>query len=140
MFGILPTRIHGFLDWMMGLALVVVPLAFGFGAGPQTWLPVLLGGGLILSSLFTEYELGVVPILSMPAHLILDAMAGLLLAASPWIFGFAWEVWMPHVVLGLAEVGAAAFTQARAWPHGHTTIQFRPTPGEQAPGELRASA
>src|SRR5262249_35864761 len=38
---------------------------------------------------------------------------GLLLAASPWIFGFAWEVWIPHVVLGLAEVGAAMFTQTR---------------------------
>jgi hypothetical protein len=139
MFGILPTRVHAILDWLMGLALVVVPLAMGFGAGPQTWLPVLLGGGLILISLFTEYELGVVPILSMPAHLILDAMAGLLLAASPWIFGFAWEVWSPHVVFGLAEVGAAIFTQTRAWPHGQPAIPVRPDSGEGS-GELRASA
>jgi hypothetical protein len=113
MFGILPTRIHGFLDYMMGLVLVVVPLAFDFGAGPQTWLPVLLGGFAIVYSLLTDYELGVVGLISMPTHLILDAMSGLLLAASPWMFGFAEYIWMPHLVLGLAEVGAAIFTQTQ---------------------------
>jgi hypothetical protein len=113
MFGILPTRIHGYLDYMMGLVLVVVPLAFHFGAGPQTWLPVLLGGGAIVYSLLTNYELGAVGLIPMPAHLFLDGMSGLLLAASPWIFGFSEFIWMPHLVLGLAEVGAAMFTQTR---------------------------
>lgn len=140
MFGILPTRVHGFLDYLMGIVLVAAPLALGFGAGPQTWLPVLLGGGLILYSLYTEYELGAVPLLPVPAHLALDAMGGLLLAASPWIFGFAWEIWVPHVLLGLAEVGVAVFTQTRAWPHGVSTLHFRPASGEQSASELRASA
>src|SRR5262249_48493754 len=119
---------------------VAAPLALGFGAGPQTWLPVLLGSGVILYSLFTEYELGVIPIMSVPSHLVLDAMAGLFLAASPWIFGFAWEVWAPHVSMGLAAVVAAAITQTQAWPHGHTTLEFRPTAGDQTATELRASA
>ena len=113
MFGILPTKVHGFLDYLMGLALVAIPLAFDFGAGAQTWLPVLLGGGVIIYSLLTDYELGAVDLIGMPAHLILDALGGLLLAASPWIFGFAWEIWVPHVVFGLLEVGAAMFTQTR---------------------------
>jgi hypothetical protein len=113
MFGILPTRVHGFLDYMMGLALVVIPLAFGFGAGPQTWLPVLLGGGAIVYSLLTDYELGAVELIPMPAHLVLDGLAGSLLAASPWIFGFSEFIWMPHLALGLAEVGASVFTRTR---------------------------
>jgi hypothetical protein len=113
MFGILPTRVHGFLDYLMGIVLVTVPLAFNFGAGAQTWLPVLLGGGVIVYSLLTDYELGAVELIGMPAHLVLDALGGLLLAASPWVFGFAWEIWVPHVVLGLAEVGAAMFTRTR---------------------------
>src|SRR5262249_35864760 len=58
----------------MGIALVVIPLAFNFGAGAQTWLPVLLGGGVILYSLLTDYELGAVDLIGMPAHLILDAL------------------------------------------------------------------
>jgi hypothetical protein len=113
MFGLLPTRIHGYLDYMMGLVLVAVPLAFRFGAGPQTWLPILLGGGAIVYSLLTDYELGVVPLIPMPMHLAIDAMSGLLLAASPWIFGFSEYLWMPHAILGLVEVGAAIATHAR---------------------------
>jgi hypothetical protein len=127
-FGILPTRIHGLLDYLMGTALVVIPLAFQFGAGAQTWLPVLLGGGVIVYSLLTDYELGVVELIAMPAHLFLDALGGLLLAASPWLFGFAWEIWVPHVVLGLAEVGAALFTRTR------------PSRGVSPEGRLGASA
>jgi hypothetical protein len=61
----------------------------------------------------TEYELGVVPLISVPTHLILDALGGLLLASSPWLFGFAIDIWMPHVILGLAEIGAAIFTQTQ---------------------------
>ena len=127
MFGILPTRVHGFLDYLLGAALVVIPLAFNFGAGPQTWLPVLMGGGAIVYSLLTEYELGVVPLIPMPTHLVLDALGGLLLAASPWLFGFAWEVWIPHLVLGLAAVAAAIFTRTRP-SHG-----AQPASGLKAP-------
>ena len=140
MFGFLPTRVHGILDYLMGIVLVAAPLALGFGAGPQTWLPIVMGTGVILYSLFTEYELGVIPALSVPSHLVLDAMAGLFLAASPWIFGFAWDIRMPHVLLGMAAVFAAAFTQTQAWPDGHTTLEFRPTAGDQTATELRASA
>ena len=43
----------------------------------------------------------------MAVHNLIDIAAGALLAASPWIFGFADEtanVWVPHVVVGLAAV------------------------------------
>jgi hypothetical protein len=114
MFRIVPTRIHGFVDYLIGLAVVLMPFILGRGAGPQTWLPVLLGGGLIVYSLLTEYEVGVVPLISMPAHLILDGLSGLFLASSPWLLGFAYLVWVPHLVLGLALVGAATITQPLA--------------------------
>lgn len=113
MFGLLPTRIHGFLDYLLGAALIVVPLAFHFGAGPQTWLPVLLGGGMIIYSLLTDYELGVVSLIGMTAHLMMDGLGGLLLASSPWMFGFSWEIWIPHLIFGLAAVAAAIFTRTQ---------------------------
>jgi hypothetical protein len=114
MFGIVPTRIHGFLDYLIGLTLVVMPFILGRGAGPQTWLPVILGGGMVVYSLLTEYEMGVVPLIGMPAHLVLDGLGGMLMAGAPWLFGFAYIVWVPHVVLGLAAIGAALITQTRA--------------------------
>lgn len=108
----IPTRIHGMLDYGMGVILIVAPWLLGFArGGAETWLPVVLGVGAILYSLFTDYELGMVRKLSMPTHLTLDGLSGALLAVSPWLFGFAEYVWLPHLVLGLLEVGAAIFTQ-----------------------------
>jgi SPW repeat len=43
----------------------------------------------------------------MAVHNLGDIAAGLMLAASPWLFGFADEsvnVWAPHVVVGLAAI------------------------------------
>ena len=114
MFGILPTRIHGFLDYVIGLSLVLMSFILAHGAGPQTWLPVVLGGGMVVYSLLTEYEMGIVPLIGVPYHLILDIMGGSLLAISPWLFGFAYIVWVPHSLLGLSILGAAIITQTQA--------------------------
>jgi hypothetical protein len=67
-------------------------------------VPVILGAGVILYSLLTRYELGVVKAISMPVHLGLDVMGGIFLAASPWLFGFADFIWWPHVVFGVLEI------------------------------------
>src|SRR4051812_17567135 len=108
----LPTRIHGMMDYAMGLLLMAAPWLFRFArGGPETWVPVLLGGGAFLYSLATDYELGLVRVIPMPVHLGLDAASGLLLAASPWLFGFSSFVWMPHLILGLLEAGSALVTQ-----------------------------
>ena len=108
----IPTRIHGLVDYGMSLVLIVAPWILGFGGNnPQTWIPVLLGISGGAYSLCTRYEWGVMPMLSMPAHLGLDFGSGLLLAVSPWLFGFAPVVWVPHLALGLLEMGMAVMTQ-----------------------------
>src|SRR3954466_1777092 len=85
---LIPTRVHGFLDYIVGLLLILAPWLFGFAHhGAATWMPVILGAGALVYSLFTRYELGAVKAIPMPAHLALDGLSGLLLAASPWIFG-----------------------------------------------------
>lgn len=107
----IPTRVHGVLDYVMGLLLIASPWLFDFlGNDTATLIPVMLGAGALIYSAFTDYELGVVKRLPMRVHLGLDAASGLLLAAAPWLFGFADYVWVPHVVLGLVEVVAAATT------------------------------
>jgi hypothetical protein len=49
----------------------------------------------------------------MPLHLVLDAAAGALLAASPWLFGFAHQVRGPHLAFGLFSVVASLITRTR---------------------------
>lgn len=108
----IPTRTHGMLDYLMGILLLIAPWVFGFAqGGAETWVPVILGAGVLLYSLFTNYEMGAVHLLGMRTHLALDATGGLLLALSPWLFGFAGVVWVPHLLLGLIEISAAAFTR-----------------------------
>ena len=108
----IPTRVHAVLDYIMGLALIVAPFMLGFDrGGAETWVPVVLGVGMLVYSLCTNYEYGAFKILSVPAHLMLDLLGGLFLAASPWIFGFAEYVYLPHLILGIAEIGAALMTK-----------------------------
>lgn len=110
----IPTRIHGFLDYSVGLLLIAAPWLLGFSrGGAETWVPVLLGAGAIAYSLMTDYELGAVRRLSMGTHLWMDGLSGVLLAASPWLFGFAEYVWAPHLIIGLVEIGAALTTETR---------------------------
>lgn len=114
----IPTRVHGYLDYLVGLLLIAAPWLFDFAdGGAETWVPVILGAGAIIYSLMTDYELGVSKTISMRTHLTLDLLSGILLAASPWIFGFADEVYGPHLVLGLLEIGAALMTK-REPEHG----------------------
>jgi hypothetical protein len=118
---IIPTRIHGLLDYLVGALLVAFPWLFGFDrGGVETWLPVLLGLGAILYSIFTDYEMGAVRRIPMPTHLLLDAGSGVLLAASPWLFGFADHVWQPHLCFGLFEIVASLMTQRRPSRSGST--------------------
>lgn len=106
------TRAHGTIDYLIGVLLIAAPWLFGFAAnGAETWVPVVLGISVIVYSLLTDYERGAAPVLSMRTHLWLDGLGGALLAASPWLFGFADLVWAPHLTFGLLEVGLALMTR-----------------------------
>jgi hypothetical protein len=104
----IPTRFHAPLDYIVGAALIAAPWIFQFSEHTApTVISIVLGIGLIGYSLFTDYELGVWRVAPMAVHNLIDVAAGLLLAASPWIFGFVDEtanVWAPFVVVGLAAV------------------------------------
>lgn len=126
----IPTRIHGMADYAMGALLIVAPWLLGFPVwGAQTWVPSLLGVGVIGYSLFTDYELGLIRTIPMGMHLGLDAASGVLLAASPWLFGFADVVYLPHLILGLVEIGAALTTHST--PDDRRAVGVRHTPAEE---------
>jgi SPW repeat-containing protein len=105
----LPTRVHGALDYVVGLALILAPNIFQFTdvGGPAVVIPRLLGIVLIVYSVFTRYEWGLVKVIGMGYHLMADFAAALLLAASPFLFGFSNQklnAWLPHVVVGVAVI------------------------------------
>ena len=96
----------------MGFLLIAAPWILGFAAGgTDQWVPVILGFGTIFYSFITDYEYGLLKMLSVKVHLIIDLIAGIFLAASPWIFGFADDLYLPHLILGIAEIGVSCFTK-----------------------------
>jgi hypothetical protein len=108
----LPTFMHGVIDYLWGIALMASPWLFGFADVPAaTWVAIVFGAGAILYSALTAYELGLLKILPMPMHLILDGLGGIVLAASPFLFGFADRVFWPHVLFGLFSVVACLITR-----------------------------
>lgn len=107
----IPTRTHAIMDYLMGVVLIIAPWIFGFAlGGAETWVPVILGIATLVYSLMTDYEFSLTRRIPMPTHLGLDLGAGLFLAVSPWLFGFADVVWGPHVILGLIEIVASLTT------------------------------
>ncbi|MCW3109597.1 MAG: hypothetical protein JWQ09_4103, partial [Segetibacter sp.] len=95
---IISTKTHGMLDYLMGIILIASPWICNFATGGvEQWIPIILGAGALVYSMVTDYELGVFNTISMKTHLNIDLASGILLAASPWIFGFSGRVIAPHL-------------------------------------------
>jgi hypothetical protein len=111
------TKAHGIIDYVTGVLLLVAPYLFGFATGGiEQWLPMLIGATIIIMSLFTDYELAVSRKIPLRVHLGIDIASGALLAVSPWLFGFAFIIWWPHLVVGLLEIGVALMTRRQTAP------------------------
>jgi hypothetical protein len=106
------TRTHGIIDYLTGALLLVAPYLFGFATGGiEQWLPQLLGAMIIVMSLLTRYELSIAKVIPLKVHLGVDVLGGILLAASPWLFGFADIIWWPHLLVGLMEIAVPLMTR-----------------------------
>ena len=114
---IISTRAHGAVDYVTGAGLLAAPALLGIGDEPAAARALRAAGAVAtVYSLLTDYELGVARIIPMPAHLAMDAASGVLLAASPWLFGFADRgprYRLPHVAIGVAEILAALTSKTR---------------------------
>jgi hypothetical protein len=113
---VLSSKVHGVLDYTVGLFLIIAPWLLGFArSGPETWVPVILGCITLLYSVFTNYELARLRILSFRVHLILDFLSGAFLAATPWLFKFNDYIYLPHVIIGLFEIAVALLSDKVAF-------------------------
>jgi hypothetical protein len=69
----IPTHVHGTIDYIVGTLLILAPFILGFADGTAAqWVPIILGASALFYSLVTDYELGVARVIPMPVHLGLD--------------------------------------------------------------------
>jgi hypothetical protein len=100
---------------------------YSAGAGLLTWIPRaagvegtrsasqirIAGAAHTAYSLFTNYPLGLVKAIPYKAHLALDALGALALAATPFVTGQykkGPDQWVPHVALAAFELSSLAIS------------------------------
>jgi hypothetical protein len=106
------TRAHGMIDYATAALLILSPYLFGFATGGiEHWIVEIVGVALLGMSLLTRYELSVAKVIPLGTHLAVDLGAGVLLAVSPWLFGFADVIWWPHLLIGLMEIAVSVLTR-----------------------------
>jgi uncharacterized membrane protein len=106
------TKTHGILDYSWAALLIISPWLFNFANGGAAQnVPIVIGFMVMIMALLTNYELGAIKKLPMPTHLAMDIIVGIFLAISPWLFGFAEVVYIPHLVFGIFAIGAGMFTK-----------------------------
>jgi len=122
---IISRKVHAMLDYIVGILLIAAPWIFGFSdVQAAKWVAIIVGLMVLVMSMITDYEGGGKKMLSMGGHLTMDVIAGIFLAASPWLFGFSDEVYLPHLIVGILEIGAGLMTE-RASQHSTGHIDGR---------------
>jgi hypothetical protein len=112
---VITTRVHGIIDYVVGALLILTPFALGFADGTAAqWVMIVLGVGTFVVSLATQYELSVLKLIPMPVHLMGDLAIGVVLLASPWVFGFADRVWVPYTLFGVLPFIVVSLSQRNA--------------------------
>lgn len=108
---VIPTNAHAFIDYGAAVILLAGPWILAF-QDIQTAKFVFVASGalVIILSLFTRYEGGVIRVIPMKFHLTMDVILGLFLLLSPWIFGFNDRTWLWHVLMGTMSVLSGIFT------------------------------
>jgi hypothetical protein len=108
------STLHGVVDYTAGTTLMTVFPKLAGVEGTRSARQIRTAGAIHAAySTLTDYPMGVVKVLPFKAHLALDAIGALALAATPFVTGQYKEgprQWVPHVALCLFELNSLVIT------------------------------
>ncbi|MDX6378361.1 MAG: hypothetical protein QOE98_2664 [Gaiellaceae bacterium] len=106
--------LHGVVDYTAGAMLTTIFPRLAGVEGTRSARQIRRAGAIHAGySSMTDYPLGVTRLLPFKAHLALDALGAVALAATPFLTGQFRQgrrQWMPHVALCLFEFASLAIT------------------------------
>ena len=121
-------KFHALLDYITGILLIASPWLFNFAdIEAAKWVALLVGIMVLGMAFITDYEGSSKKAISMNAHLTMDVITGIFLAASPWLFNFDEFVYLPHLIIGIMEIGAGLFTE-KSSQHSHRHVDRNISP------------
>ncbi|GAB3536736.1 SPW repeat protein [Pontibacter brevis] len=102
------------LDYIVGPLLMVSPWWLEFNEDTAATVTAVIAGVVVLlQTATTDFEVGIVKKASVSTHLMTDVFLGIILAISPWPFGFNHAVYLPHLIFGLYFILVAFTTHRR---------------------------
>lgn len=109
------SKAHTVIGLIVGVVLLFAPSIFGFTDNTAaTVTAIVVGLFIILNELITTSPYSPLKLVPMRVHIVIDIVTGLVLALSPWLFGFMDSdqphQWVPHLIVGILTIGYAAMT------------------------------
>jgi hypothetical protein len=111
----IPTIAHGLADYLVGLIVIAMPIYFAWTGSARIFF-LTLGVVVICYSMLTDYELGLVKILRIRFHLLLDALFGIAMLAAPTLLNLPIDSRAIVYVIGALSILLSFTTKIRA--HG----------------------
>jgi hypothetical protein len=109
----IPTMLHGLADYLVGIVVIALPFYFGWTDAPRNTF-LALGAFVILYSLVTDYELGLLRYLRIRFHLLLDALFGIAMLAAPTLLDLPADARTPVYAIGVLALLLVFVTKVRA--------------------------
>src|SRR3954469_1627460 len=108
------STLHGVVDYTAGTFLLTAFPKLAGIEGSRSARQVRIAAAIHAGySTLTKYPLGIVTVLPYQAHLALDALGTVALAATPFVTG-QWKkgrkYWVPHIGLAFFELSSLAIT------------------------------
>jgi hypothetical protein len=118
--GPIPLFVHGVVEYVAGVGLIVAPFVLDFDSGAATALSIVVGVAVLAIAAATEGPTGLIASIPRPAHVALDYVLAVLLIALPFLAGFSDETapTVLFIALGVAHLLITIGTRFQKHPAG----------------------
>jgi hypothetical protein len=86
--GSVPLALHGLAEYGIGVLLLFSSPLFGFDGEPRV-AAILLGAAVIVLAALSDMPMALMRRIPIGSHIVIDYVLGIVLIASPFIFGFS---------------------------------------------------
>ena len=119
--GVLPSKVHGVLDYPLAAVLIAGPLVLDFDDTAATVIALVFGGGAVVLAVGTAWSTGIVKVIPPLLHGYADIVVTTALIVLPFAIGFTEDTAALVFYLVVGAGGLLATLETRFEPLGATT-------------------
>ena len=107
------TKVYGFFNYALAIVMILSPWLFNFSHqhGASILMPLYLGWLQLIMAIFSKHEWGFIKVFPVSMHCFIDAIVGSFIVASPFLYSFTDQVFIPQLLFGLIMFLLGIFTE-----------------------------